>query len=104
PMKRGGRYFYVRTHKNKEKAVVYWKQGANGEEKVLLDPNTWSNDNTVNLGVWLPSWDGKKVVFAQKPNAADESTLYVLDVDTGKGREFEVIPGGKDASASRRLG
>ena len=100
PAKRGGRYFYVRTHKNKEKAVVYWKQGATGEEKVLLDPNTWSTDNTISLGVWVPSWDGKKVVFAQKPNAADESTLYVLDVESGTRSEIDVIPGAKYASPS----
>lgn len=100
PVKRGGRYFYTRTHKDKEKAIVYWRAGAKGEEKVLLDPNTWSTDNTVSLGVWAPSWDGKKVVFAEKPNAADEATLYVLDVDTGKRSEVDVIPGGKYASPS----
>ncbi|MCC6337586.1 MAG: S9 family peptidase [Myxococcales bacterium] len=100
PVKRGGRYFYTRTHKDKEKAIVYWRQGAKGEEKVLLDPNTWSTDNTVSLGVWVPSWDGKKVVFAEKPNAADEATLYVLDVDSGKRSELDVIPGGKYASPS----
>ena len=44
-------------------------------EKVLLDPNAWSTDGTVSLGIWVPSWDGKKVVFAEKPNAADEATL-----------------------------
>lgn len=100
PTRRGGRYFYVRTHKEKEKAVVYWKEGATGEERVLLDPNTWSTDLTVSLGVWVPSWDGKKVVFAQKPNAADEATLYVLDVDTGKRSEIDVITGAKYASPS----
>jgi prolyl oligopeptidase len=67
---------------------------------VLLDPNTWSADNTVSLGVWVPSWDGRKVVFAEKPNAADEATLYVLDVDTGQRSEVDVIPGGKYASPS----
>jgi prolyl oligopeptidase len=100
PVKRGGRIFYTRTHKDKEKAVVYWREGATGDERVLLDPNTWSSDNTVSLGVWVPSWDGKKVVFAEKPNAADEATLYVLDVDTGKRSEVDVIPGGKYASPS----
>lgn len=100
PIKRGGRYFYVRTHKDKEKAVVYWKQGADGKEQVLLDPNTWSTDNTVSLGVWAPSWDGKKVVFAEKPNAADEATLHVLDVETGKRSTVDVIPGAKYASPS----
>jgi len=100
PIKRNGRYFFTRTHKDKEKAIVYWKQGPTGEEHVLLDPNQWSTDNTVSLGTWNPSWDGKKVVFAKKPNAADEATLYVLDVDTMKVSETDVIPGAKYASPS----
>lgn len=99
PVKRGGRFFYARTHKDKEKAIVYWRQG-DGEEKVLLDPNGWSTDNTVSLGVWVPSWDGTKVVYAEKPNAADEATLYVIDVASGKRSEVDVIPGGKYASPS----
>lgn len=99
PVKRAGRYFYTRQRKDKEKAVVYWKD-EKGDEHVLLDPNTWSSDNTVSLGVWVPSWDGKKVVFAEKPNAADESTLYVLDVDSGERSKIDVIVGGKYASPS----
>jgi prolyl oligopeptidase len=98
PVKQGGRYFYSRTHKGKEKAIVYWRQGLGGAEHVLLDPNTWSSDNTVSLGVWSPSFDGKKVVFAEKPNAADEATLYVLDVDSGKRSVVDVVPGAKYAS------
>ncbi|MBL9039343.1 MAG: S9 family peptidase [Archangium sp.] len=100
PIKRGGRYFYSRQKKTQEKAIVVWRQGEAGEEKVLLDPNAWSTDNTVSLGTWVPSWDGKKVVFAEKPNAADEATLYVLDVDTGKRSEIDVIAGAKYAHPS----
>jgi prolyl oligopeptidase len=100
PVVRGGRFFYARQSKLKEKAFVVWKQGEHGEEKVLLDPNTWSTDNTVSLGTWVPSWDGKRVVFAEKPNAADEATLYVLDVDTGVRSKLDVIPGAKYASPS----
>ena len=100
PAVRGERYFYVRTHKDKEKAVVYWREGENGEERVLLDPNTWSTDGTVSLGLWVPSWDGKKVAFTRKPNAADEAILHVLDVDTGTWSEVDVIEGAKYASPS----
>lgn len=98
PVKRAGRYFYSRTHKDKEKAIVYWREGEKGEEKVLLDPNAWSKDGTVSLGTWVPSWDGKKVVFAQRPNAADEATLHVMEVDSGKWSELDLIPGAKYAS------
>lgn len=100
PHRRGQRYFFARQYKDKEKAVVMWRDGAEGEERVLLDPNTWSADNTVSLGTWAPSWDGKKVVFAEKPNAADEATLYVLDVDTGTRSAVDVITGAKYASPS----
>jgi prolyl oligopeptidase len=100
PIKRGNRYFYTRTRKDKEKSFVVFKEGSGGIEKVLLDPNEWSKDNTVSLGTWAPSWDGKKVVFAEKPNAADEATLHVIDVDTLKRSEIDVIEGAKYASPS----
>ncbi len=98
PLRRSGRVFYSRTHKDKEKAIVYWRQGESGPEKVLLDPNAWSADGTVSLGVWSVSWDGKKVAFAQKPNAADEAVLHVIDVDSGEWSKVDVIEGGKYAT------
>jgi prolyl oligopeptidase len=100
PASRGNRLFYLRTHKDKEKGVLYWREGDKGAEKVLLDPNSWSKDGTVSLGSWFPSWDGKKVAFARKPNAADESVLHVVDVDTGKWSEVDVIEGAKYASVN----
>lgn len=98
PIKRGGRYFYTRTHADREKAIVYWKEGPDGAERVLLDPNGWSKDGTVSLGRWVPSWDGTKVVYGKRENAADEATLYVLDVASGKVSDVDVIPGGKYAT------
>ncbi|NVJ07151.1 S9 family peptidase [Myxococcus sp. AM001] len=98
PSRRNGRFFYVRTHKDKEKAILYWRQGESGQEKVLLDPNGWSKDGTVSLGTWAASWDGKKVAFAQKPNAADEAVLHVIDVDSGEWSKVDVIEGGKYAT------
>ncbi len=100
PVKVGGRLFYSRQRREQNKAIVVWREGETGEEKVLFDPNTWSADNTVSLGTWSPSWDGKKVAFGEKPNNADEATLLVLDVDSGKRSDIDVIHGGKYASAS----
>ncbi|MGQ0505634.1 MAG: prolyl oligopeptidase family serine peptidase [Myxococcaceae bacterium] len=100
PVLRGDRLFYVRTHADKEKGILYWREGDAGAEKVLLDPNAWTQDGTVSLGVYTPSWDGKKLVFTRKPNAADEATLYVIDVDTGEESKVDVIAGAKYASPS----
>src|ERR1700733_12931516 len=43
PTHRGGRYFFTRRHADKEKSIVYWKQGERGDETILFDPNTWSS-------------------------------------------------------------
>jgi prolyl oligopeptidase len=96
----GNRYFYTRRHKDKEKAIVYWKEGASGEEKVLIDPNTLSADGSTSLGVWNPSWDGKTLAYGLKVNNSDETVLHVMDVASGKVSDVDVIPGGKYAGPS----
>jgi prolyl oligopeptidase len=99
PLRRGGRLFYTRRHSDREKAVVYWRDEDGGEERVLFDPNTMSEDGSVSLGVWAPSPDGRVVAYALRENAADESTLYVREVETGLDRA-DVIPGAKYADPS----
>ena len=79
---------------------VYWREGRSGPEKVLLDPNEWSTDGSASLGVWSPSWDGKRVAYTVKANNSDESTLYVMDVATGKKSDVDVIEGTRYASPS----
>jgi prolyl oligopeptidase len=97
PVQRGNRFFYMRTHADREKAILYWREGSDGPEKVLLDPNTWGDGKTISLGEWTPSWDGSKLVYQEKPNAADEATLKVIDVATGQLSATDTIPGGKYA-------
>lgn len=100
PIRRGAFTFLVRRHATKEKSVVYWKDGKSGEEKVLFDPNTWSKDGSASLGDWQPTWDGTRVAYQVKANNSDEASLRVIDVETGKVSEADVIEGGKYASAS----
>jgi len=42
PTRRGTRLFYPRRDAGKEKYIVYWREGAKGAEKVLLDPTQWT--------------------------------------------------------------
>ena len=73
----GGRYFYTRKHADKEKTVVYWKQGEHGDEQVLFDPNTWSADGTRASHGWWPSWDGKHVAYTVSEHNSDETVTHV---------------------------
>jgi prolyl oligopeptidase len=99
PRHRGSRYFYSRRHADREKAIVYWREGAKGAERVLFDPNTWSADGSMSLGGWEVTRDGKTVAYKEHRNNKDEATLYVMDVASGKKSEVDVIEGAKYASA-----
>ncbi len=100
PTHRGDRYFYSRSHADKEKSVTYFKTGRDGKEQVLIDPNTLSDDGSVSLVGLSPSQNGRYVAYKLSENNADASTMYVRDLDTGKDSAIDVIPGAKYASAS----
>jgi prolyl oligopeptidase len=98
PQRRGKRYFYARRHADREKGVMYYRE--DGEERVLIDPNTMSPDGTLSIGLWSPSWCGRWCAYTKKANNSDEATLYVREVATGRDSEIDVIPGAKYASPS----
>jgi prolyl oligopeptidase len=99
PAERVKRLFYERRGAGQEKSVLCYRDGEGGAEKVLLDPNGWDGGKT-SLGVWVPSWDGKRVAFSQKPNNADESVLHVVEVGSGKWSKADVLEGTKYAGPS----
>jgi prolyl oligopeptidase len=100
PTHHGKRWFYPRRDAGKEKFTIYWREGKDGQDRVLLDPNAWSTDGSVSLGAWSVSWDGKTVAYAVKSNNSDEATMHVMDVATGKRSDVDVIEGAKYASPS----
>ncbi len=99
PIHRGGRYFYARKHADREKSVVYWKQGDAGPEQVLFDPNTWSDDGSKGLHGWYPSYDGKLVAYQVSEHNSDETEMHIFSVDQHQDLP-EVLGGTKYASAS----
>lgn len=100
PAHRGTRFFYSRRHADKEKSIHYWKEGENGAEKVLLDPNTMTKDGTTSVGGVVATWDGKKVAYTLHANNSDEEIMHVMDVATGKESARDTISGLRWTSAS----
>jgi prolyl oligopeptidase len=99
PEVRGGLQFYTRRYKTKEKSILMVRPET-GAERVLIDPNEMSPDGSVSMGNWFVSWDGKKVAYTLRENNADEATLYVRDVASGKDSAVDVIAGAKYAGPS----
>ncbi|MBM4359112.1 MAG: S9 family peptidase [Deltaproteobacteria bacterium] len=100
PRRHGKRYFWAQQHRDKEKAVWYWREGKTGAPIVLLDPNTLSKDGSVALLGVFPSKDGKKVAYKLSANNKDEATLQVMDVATTTPSVIDTIPGAKYAAPS----
>jgi prolyl oligopeptidase len=99
PLVRKKRSFWRRRHADREKDIVYWREGDAGEPKVLLDPNSWSTDGSLSLGGIYPSPDGRYLAYNQKPNNADEAALHVIEVASGRVLD-DRLPGTKYGYAS----
>src|SRR5690606_10201645 len=64
PVKRGGRYFYLRNDGLQNQSVLYVADSLDAEPRVLLDPNTLSPDGTIALGEIEPSPDGRLLAYS----------------------------------------
>jgi prolyl oligopeptidase len=90
PEQRGGRYFYQRNDGLQNQAVLLVRDTLDGEGRVLIDPNGWSEDGATALAEWTPSLDGKRIAYAVQDGGSDWRTLRVMDVDTGQVATDEV--------------
>lgn len=84
PVEAGGNYFYQRKSGGQNQAVLYVREGEDGEERVLIDPAKWSDDGATALAEWKPSDDGSLLVYAIQDGGSDWRTVKVIEVATGK--------------------
>ncbi|MGB5131665.1 MAG: prolyl oligopeptidase family serine peptidase [Steroidobacteraceae bacterium] len=84
PVKRGGRYFYVEKSGRQNQGVLYWASAADKAPRVLVDPNTFSNDSTASLADYSISPDGRYVAYAVSDGGTDWDTWHVREVETGR--------------------
>ncbi len=84
PAVRGARHFYTRREGEQNQPALYVRDGVDGPERVLLDPNTAHEQATIALDWWYPSDDGKRLAYGYSEHGDEKSTLFVLDVDSGK--------------------
>ncbi|BAK68211.1 prolyl endopeptidase [Sphingobium sp. SYK-6] len=84
PRKAGGRYFYTRNSGLQNQSPLYVREGAAHGQRLLLDPNSFSEDGASALGEWQPSTDGRWLLYAVQDGGTDWRTLHVLDVEKGQ--------------------
>ncbi|MFL9842705.1 prolyl oligopeptidase family serine peptidase [Sphingomonas sp. ST-64] len=90
PTNKGGRYFYSHNSGLQNQNVLWVRDSLDGEARVLIDPNDWAKDGATALSEWVPSDDGKLLVYGIQDGGSDWRTVKVLDVATGKTLDDEV--------------
>lgn len=83
PQMHGRYYFYSRQQGDENQAVLYVREGLDGEPRVLLDPNTLDEAGLTSLDWTAPNHDGTLMAFGLSHAGNEISTLYVMDVKTG---------------------
>ena len=82
PFERGGRYFFSKRRADQNQPVIYMRE--NGKDVVLVDPNTWTKDQTSSASLQDVSQDGKLLVYGIREGGADEVTGVIMDIDSRK--------------------
>jgi len=84
PYKKGKWHFQERNSGLQNQNVLYVMESLTSEPRVLLDPNTLSEDGTVALTSFAFSKDGNWLAYATSASGSDWLMWRVRSVETGK--------------------
>ncbi len=92
------RLFYTRREGKQNHPILYVRDGLDGRERVLVDPNALGGDeHTTALDWYAPSEEGRYLAYGTSEHGSEDSVLKILDVE--QGRELsDVIPQTRHAS------
>lgn len=84
PTIKGNFFFYFKNDGLQNQSVWYFKKGEKGEEKILLDPNTLSEDGTTSISTTAITEDGKLVGYGISKAGSDWTELFFYDIENEK--------------------
>jgi len=90
PAMRGTRYFLAKREGSQNQPVHYWREGSRGPDRVLVDPAALDPTGLTTIEWLSPSADGKLAAYGTYKAGDENTTLHVIDVDTGKLLPLEI--------------
>ncbi len=80
-----GRYYFTKNDGLQNHSVLYTTgESLDGEARVVIDPNTFSEDGTTALAGTFFSPDGRYMAYFVQEGGSDWRTGFVRDLETGK--------------------
>ena len=82
PFKEGDKIYFYKNDGLQNQSVLYRKDSEDGEAKVFLDPNKFSDDGTTSLAGMSFSEDGKTLAYAISEGGSDWRKIIVMNTET----------------------
>jgi prolyl oligopeptidase len=85
-----GRWFFLRREPQDNQFKLVWRQGVDGADTVLVDPEASGRREGRSLAIMdhAPSPDGRLIAYSVQAGGSEIGTLHVIEVDSGR----EVLP------------
>ena len=99
PVERAGRYFFRRRKAAEDQAEIYFRQGENGPDSVLFDPNPLSPDHSTSAQIIDVSNDGRLAAYGLRQGGQDEMAIRFRAVDS-RADLSDVLPRARYESVS----
>lgn len=77
-----GDYTYFYKNDGLQDQSVVYRQKADGEPEVFIDPNNFSDDGTVSLAALSFSNDGSLAAYQTSTGGSDWREVYIIDAET----------------------
>ena len=90
PLQRRESYFFRKRLAGEQQYSIYVRQGWTNKDKRLVDPAVLSTDSNISVHIEDVSRDGKLLAYSVQSGGADETSIHVLNVATGKTLEDEL--------------
>ncbi|MGA3343911.1 MAG: prolyl oligopeptidase family serine peptidase [Terracidiphilus sp.] len=90
PLERGGSYFFTKRLAGEEQASIYLRRTWTGKDERLIDPAALSRDPNTSVGLADVSRDGTLLAYRVREGGADETSIHLRNIKTGKTLEDEL--------------
>lgn len=91
PIEAEGKYFFTKRLPEENQASIYLRKGLTGADERLIDATKLSADQQTNVSIVDVSKDGSLLLYAVREGGADEESVHILDINTGK-ESPDVLP------------